>query len=155
MSQTPYNRALDLLSVRAYSVKELHRKLVQKDILPAEADAVVERLQAAGLLNDTSYSLAFARSKLLNSGASARRIRQDLMRKGVAPAIIADAIAQVMADEEVDTGAVVARLAKKKLALLGDLPPLVLKRRLYAFLARRGYDLDDIQAAIQDILPSA
>ena len=40
------------------------------------------------------------------------------------------------------------RVAKKKLAQLGDLEPLVLRRRLFAFLARRGYDVDEINAVV-------
>ena len=44
--------------------------------------------------------------------------------------------------------AVIERVAKKKLAQLGDLEPLVLRRRLFAFLARRGYDLDEIKAVV-------
>jgi SOS response regulatory protein OraA/RecX len=39
-------------------------------------------------------------------------------------------------------------VAKKKLAQLGDLEPLVLRRRLFAFLARRGYDVDEIKGVV-------
>lgn len=145
---TPYNRALDLLSARPYTARDLRRKLVQKEVAPAEADAVVERLRESGLIDDAKYAVQFARSKLLGSGASTRRVRQDLSRKGVAADIAAEAVAQVIVDEEVDTEAVIERVARKKLASMGDLEPLVLRRRLYAFLARRGYDLDEIQRVV-------
>jgi hypothetical protein len=35
---------------------------------------------------------------------------------------------------------------------LGDLEPLVLRRRLFAFLARRGYDLDEIKGVVSRVL---
>ena len=40
------------------------------------------------------------------------------------------------------------RVARKRLAQLGDLDPVVLRRRLFAFLARRGYDLDEIKSVV-------
>ena len=54
----------------------------------------------------------------------------------------------VIVDEEIDTAAVVERVARKKLAQLGDLEPLVLRRRLFGFLARRGYDVDEIKRVV-------
>lgn len=146
MAQTPYNRALDLLAARPYTAKELRRKLVQKEVPPAEAEGVVERLTEAGLLDDARYAAQYARSKLVGAGASRRRIAQDLGRKGVSREVASEAVEQVIADEDVDTAAVIERVARKKVAAMGDLEPLVLRRRLFAFLARRGYDADEIGA---------
>ena len=151
MAQTPYNRALDLLSARSYTVRELRRKLIQKEVPAAEADAVVARLLDSGLLDDVKYASAYARSKIVGSGASARRVKQELARKGVAAETATEAVEQVIVEEEVDTAAVVERVARKKLASMGDLEPLVLRRRLFAFLARKGYDLDEIQSVVRRI----
>lgn len=151
MPQTPYNRALDLLSARPYSVRALRRKLLQREVPADEVDAVVERLLGAGLLDDAGYALAYARSRMTGAGSSARRVRQELSRKGIAAEIAAPAVEQVIADEEIDTRAVIERIARKKLATLGELEPPVIRRRLYAFLARRGYDLDEIQAVLRGI----
>jgi regulatory protein len=151
VAQTPYNRALDLLSARPYTVRQLRRKLIQKEVPAAEADAVVQRLIGAGLLDDARYALAYARSKLVGQGSSVRRIGQDLARKGVSSEVARDAIAAVIVDEEVDTRAVIQRVARKKLASMGDLEPIVLRRRLFAFLARRGYELDEIREAVAAI----
>ena len=95
MALTPYNRALDLLSARRYTVRQLRRKLIQKEVPPDEADSIVERLLAAGLLDDSRYALAYARSKLIGQGASVRRIGQDLARKGVSAETSKRAIAEV------------------------------------------------------------
>lgn len=151
MAPTPYNRALDLLSARAYSAKELRRKLIQKEVPAEEADGVVERLIEAGLLDDAKYAASYARSKMLGSGASARRIKQELGRKGIRGELAGQAVEQVIADEEIDTRAVVERVARKKLTSMGDLEPLVLRRRLYGFLARKGYDVDEIQSVMQTL----
>ena len=137
-----------MLSARPYTVRQMRRKLIQKEVRADEADAVIERLLGAGLLDDERYALAYARSKLVGQGSSARRISQDLTRKGVSAEVSKQAIEQVVVDEEVDTHAVIERVARKKLASMGDLEPVVLRRRLFAFLARRGYELDEIREVV-------
>jgi len=145
---TAYNYALNLLSARPYAIRALHRKLIQKKYPAADADDAIRRLVDNGLLDDRKYAEEYARSKMVSTGASKRRVTQDLYRKGIKGDVATLAIANVIADEEIDTGAALERVARKKLAQLGDLEPLVLRRRLFAFLARRGYDLDDIKSVI-------
>jgi regulatory protein len=54
------------------------------------------------------------------------------------------AIAEVFEDEGVDESANIDRVARKKMKTLANLDALTQRRRLYAFLARRGYDVDAI-----------
>jgi regulatory protein len=143
-----YNYALNLLSARPYAVRALHRKLIQKEYSTADADDAIRRLVDAGLLDDAKYAEQYARSKILSTGASKRRLTQELFRKGIKGDVATAAIDNVVLDEEIDTAAVVERVARKKLAQLGDLDPLVLRRRLFAFLARRGYDVDEIKRVV-------
>ena len=145
---TAYNYALNLLSARPYATKALHRKLIQKEYPAADAEDAIRRLVANGFLDDEKYAEQYARSKMLSTGASKRRLTQDLYRKGVKADIANTAIANVIADEEIDTAAVIEHVARKKLAQLGDIEPLVLRRRLFGFLARRGYDVDEIKAVV-------
>ena len=149
---TAYNYALNLLSARPYSTQALRKKLIQKEYPAADADDAVRRLVDAGLLDDGKYAEQYARSKILSTGASKRRLTQDLYRKGIKGDVATAAIAQVIEDEEIDTVAVVERVARKKLAQLGDLEPLVLRRRLFAFLARRGYDVDEIKRVVSSLV---
>jgi regulatory protein len=145
---TAYNYALNLLSARPYSTQALRRKLIQKEYPAADADDAIRRLVSAGLLDDAKYAEQYARSKMLATGASKRRLTQDLYRKGIKADVAGAAIDNVIVDEEIDTTAVIERVAKKKLAQLGDLEPVVLRRRLFAFLARRGYELDEIRRVV-------
>ena len=145
---TAYNYALNLLSARPYSTSALYRKLIQKKYEAADANDAIRRLVDNGLLNDAKYAEQFARSKILSTGSSKRRLQQDLYRKGIKGDLATTAIANVLEQEEIDPAVVIERVAKKKLAQLGDLEPLVLRRRLFAFLARRGYDLDEIKSVV-------
>jgi regulatory protein len=145
---TAYNYALNLLAARPYATRALHRKLIQKKYSAADADDVIRRLVDNGLLNDERFAEQYARSKMLSTGASKRRLTQDLYRKGIKGDVATAAIANVVADEDIDAAGMIERVAQKKLAQLGDLEPLVVRRRLFAFLARRGYDLDDIKSVV-------
>ena len=143
-----YNYALNLLSARPYATRALHRKLIQKQYSAADADDAIRRLVDNGLLNDAKYAEQYARSKMLSTGTSKRRVQQDLFRKGVKSDVATEAIANVVEQEEIDPAVLIERVAQKKLAQLGALEPLALRRRLFAFLARRGYDVDEIKAVV-------
>jgi len=145
---TAYNYALNLLAARPYAARALHRKLIQKKYSAADADDVIRRLLDNGLLDDERFAEQYARSKMLSTGASKRRLTQDLYRKGIKGDVATSAIANVIDQDEIDPAVVIERVARKKLAQLGDLEPVVLRRRLFAFLARRGYDVDEIKRIV-------
>ncbi len=145
---TAYNYALNLLAACPYASRALHRKLIQKKYSAADADDVIRRLLDNGLLDDERFAEQYARSKMLSTGASKRRLTQDLYRKGIKGDVATIAIANVIDQDEIDPAVVIERVARKKLAQLGDLEPAVLRRRLFAFLARRGYDVDEIKRVV-------
>jgi regulatory protein len=153
MAITPYAYALKLLTARAYTIRDLRRKLVQKGFAAEESSETVERLISSGLLNDERYAEEFARQRLMVSGASVRRVEQLLAGKGISREVAKAAVARVAAYEEVDVLGSMERIARKKLMSMGDLEPLVLRRRVFGFLARKGYDLEDIRQIVSRILP--
>ncbi|HWH53101.1 MAG TPA: regulatory protein RecX [Gemmatimonadaceae bacterium] len=153
--RSTYERALDMLEARARGADELRRLLVRKGEPAADVDETIERLTRAGLLDDAAYARQLARSKALGAGMSRRRIQQELARRGVARDITAEAIADVFEDESVDEGKLIERAAAKKLRTLGRLDEPTRRRRLYAFLARRGFDADDIQRVMRTVLDGA
>ena len=150
-----HDRALRLLTVRARSTVELRRKLLGPGIDAARVDALLERLSRVGLLDDAAYARQVARSKALGTGASRRRVRQELARRGVPRQVTTDAIEEVFEDEGVDEREQAVAAARKRARVLASLPAEVRKRRLYAFLARRGYDPDTIRRALAAVADSA
>jgi regulatory protein len=144
-----YDRALNMLALRARSSSELARSLVRKGEEKANADWAIARLQEQRLLDDAAFARAFTRSKVVGGKQSRRRVEQELTRKGVSRSVAGEAIENVFEEEAVDQRAIVEEAARKKLRSLSGLEPAVQRRRLYAFLARRGYDLDDIRAAVE------
>ena len=147
-----YDRALNMLAFQARSARDLRRRLVQKGEDPARVDTAIERLVANGLLDDASFARQFARSRVAGQGASKRRLQQDLFKRGVGREVADEAIAEVLTDEGVDEGEVVERVARKKARSLAKLDAPTRRRRLYAFLARRGYEADAIRRAMAAVL---
>jgi len=152
--RSTYDRALDMLEARARGADELKRLLLRKGEPPADVDATLERLIASGLIDDANYARQVARSKALGAGMSRRRIQLELTRRGVAKDVSTEAIDDVFEHEGVDEAAAIERVARKKLRTLAKLDLPTQKRRLYAFLARRGYDSDDISNVLRNVIGS-
>ena len=146
-----YDRALNMLALRARSAAELRRLLIRKREPADLVDAAIERLLRAGFLDDESFARQFARSKVLGAGLSRRRVQQELARRGVSREIADAALAEVFAQEQVDEEDGLQRVARKKLKSLERLDPATQRRRLYGFLARRGYDSDDIARTLREL----
>ena len=143
-----YDQALNLLGFRARSVAELRRKLIEKGAPAAEIEAVLRRLLDQKLLDDADFARQFARSKATGVGASRFRILQELRRKGVAADVAERALEELEEAEGIDPGASIHRVATRKWKMLAKLDERTRRRRLYAFLARRGFAPDEISRAI-------
>ena len=150
--RSTYERALGMLEARARGVVELRRLLLRKGEPEADVDEAIERLQRTGLLNDPNYARQFARSKALGAGHSRRRLQQELTKRGVAREVSDTAIEAVFDEEGVDEAASIERVARKKLRMLTKIDDATKRRRLYAFLARRGYDHDDVTRVMRIVL---
>ena len=61
-------------------------------------------------------------------------------------------MAEVFDEERIDEAGTLERVARKKLKSLARFDSTVQRRRLYAFLARRGYDSDDIARTIRSVM---
>ncbi len=147
-----YDRATTMLAARGRSAAELRRLLVRKGEPPDHVDQAIERLSEAGFLDDARFARQFARAKAVGAGLPRRRVQQELGRLGVAREVAEDAVADVFAEEEIDDAASIERVAEKKFRTLSRLDAGVQRRRLYGFLARRGFDGDAIQQVVRRLV---
>ncbi|HKW09686.1 MAG TPA: regulatory protein RecX, partial [Gemmatimonadaceae bacterium] len=132
-----YDRALNMIALRARASAELRRLLVRKGE-PAEfVDIAIDRLVRAGFLDDASFARQFTRSKAVGAGLSRRRVQQELARRGIARDVADTSIDQVFDEEKIDEQNTLEHVARKKMKSLARLDVAVQRRRLYSFLARR------------------
>ena len=146
-----YDRALNLLAFRARSSRELSRRLKQKGASAECIEQVITKLRDAGLVDDADFARQVARSKV-SGGASKRRVQQELFKRGVERDVADEAVSEVLADQNVDMIAVAERVARKRLPSLARADPQSRRRRLYAFLARRGHDSETIRTVMDRVL---
>lgn len=146
-----YDLALKLLAFRARSVAELRRQLLRKGRETDEVEDAIHRLRDQRLLDDAAFALAFVRSRLLGPGSSRVRIIQELARKGVSRDDAERAIAELQQTEGVDPLTSIHRIAEKKWRALASLDEFTRRRRLYGFLARRGFNPDEIRSALAQL----
>jgi regulatory protein len=98
----------------------------------------LDRLDAAGLLNDESVAQAEAASRLRRGEAPAR-IQQRLRRKGVAAPLVHEAVVSAMHDDAFDEDAACRAAAEKRARTLDTTDPVAARRKLQGFLLRRGF----------------
>jgi regulatory protein len=150
-----YERALRLLEFRARSVAELRRSLVRKGEPVADVEAAIRRLLAQRLLDDAEFARQFARAKVTGAGASRYRVVQELARRGIPRALAESAVDALRDEEGLDAAATIRQVADRKWRTLVRLDPVTGRRRLYAFLARRGYNPEEIRNAMRALLARA
>jgi len=146
-----YDRALNLLAFRARSARELQRRLTMKGESRERAERVIAKLREVGLINDADFARQVARSKV-STGSSKRRLQQELFKRGVARDVADQAVDEVLEDEAIDQVAVAERVARKRLPSLASADAATQRRRLYAFLARRGHDSETIRTVMDRVL---
>ncbi len=66
-----FDRALAMLAVRAYAVRELRMALIRKKESEALVEAAVARLVALGALNDEVFARQFVRTRIAREGVEA------------------------------------------------------------------------------------
>lgn len=147
-----FDRAAAALGRRARSAHELERWLLQRGFDRADVTDAVQRLTEIGAIDDSQFARAFARSRALGKGMSRRRLAQELARRGVDRPMADAAIAEVLEEESVDERALLEQAARKKLAVLQGQDADTVKRRLYGYLARRGYAASDISAVLRALM---
>jgi len=157
-----YDKALATLGARARSSADLRRYLKTKDFTDEQIAPTIEKLSALGLLDDLEYARTFARSRMNPSrGLGPRRVAADLARKGVSRQIAEQVLGELAEERAVRDEELVAQgeaplsaveeAAAKKLRSLGGLEPEVRKRRLFGFLARRGFSGSEISAVLRKL----
>lgn len=142
-----YRKALDILSRRPHSEKELFRKLKFTPVFGHHADDVIKKLKRLKFIDDTAFASAMIHTSLLSGAKGRLLMKKKLLQKGV-PRSIAE---KVMDSElsEYDERQAAIDLARKKLVSLEKLPPDKAKQRLAMFLSGRGFDWDTIREAIE------
>lgn len=128
---------LACLSHRPFASADLARRLRRRGHAPLAVSGAIDGLRTMGLLDDAEFAEAYVRSKS-ERGRGPARLRHDLGAMGVAREVIDAALAARWPGGEVDEAMPLA-LARRRAAQLGALDHGTKRRRIVAYLARRGF----------------
>jgi regulatory protein len=131
-----YRTALRSIERRAFARADLGRRLRRKGHAPEAIEAALERMAEHGLLDDAAFAANYVETRSARGRGPLRLIR-DLMAMGVERSLIDRTVAAHEADSEGSD--VPLTLATKRAGQLRDLSRPVKRRRVLAYLARRGF----------------
>ncbi|MBQ9842165.1 MAG: regulatory protein RecX [Clostridia bacterium] len=147
LESSQYNRAreraLYLLGLRDYGCRELQQKLLT-EATPEIAAAVVERLRQVGLLDDSRFAARLARHLGEYKQYPRRRIRQELLRRGVDAATVEAALESLEGEDFQQALALIEKKYYNKINNPED------RQRTIAALARRGFTYAAIRRALEE-----
>ncbi|MDV6297778.1 regulatory protein RecX [Dietzia maris] len=135
------NAALRLLRYRPRSEHELRERLLDKEYAAEAVDEALGRVRAWGLVDDADFAEEWVRGRRRRRGRSRGALERELRDKGVAEAHIARAVGEIDESDDRRQAAdlVRGRLDRRPRAALSGPDVQGERRRLIAFLARRGY----------------
>lgn len=146
------DKALDLLAVRGRSSRDLRIRLRRAGATDPAITWSLERLASQGLVDDAVYARQVARSRVLGGGVSRRKVVTELRRRGIAAEMAEEAIESTLAEVDLDEHGAALEAARKRVRALQSLDPATRRQRLYAFLARRGYESDVVRRVMREVL---
>ena len=133
-------KALELVSQRQMSARELNRKLRDKGADEETADYCVQWILERGLIDEERYVAAIVRHYAAK-GYGEGRMRQELTRRGVPRELWDDALGQMPEDT--------SKLDRLVASKLRDPEDRDAVRKLSASLYRRGYSGEEIREALE------
>jgi regulatory protein len=150
-AEAAFRTLLRALERRSFARADLGRRLIRKGHPRIAVEAAIERAFGLGLLDDAAFALTYVQTRAAR-GRGPSRLTRDLLAMGVERSVIDRALAAEW-PEGSDRSRVPLALAAKRAAQLGDLPRPVKRRRVLAYLARRGFsgrDITDMVARVVD-----
>ena len=140
----PWQVALKHIAVRARTTHEVRQTLTRRGYAPRDVAVVIARLTAARYLDDADFARTWVSTRAHRGMAAPARLARELRTKGIGAGEIEAALQALQ--EEWDPVAAADEVARRKLSALKGLPAPVVRRRLAAFLDRRGFGPDIILA---------
>lgn len=139
------------LARHGMSSKEMRDYLVAREFEDTVVDQEIGRLEGVGLLDDDSLAETVVRTLRDRKGLGRAALTAELRRRHVG----GDAIEEAMGGLDDDELERATSIALKRAPQLRSLDPVTAKRRLGAFLMRKGYSGSVISTAVQRALAPA
>lgn len=148
-NEVAYQRALRLISHRMRTRREIQQKLVEKGFEDTQAESVIARLAEAGLVEDREFARMWVENRNQSHPRSQRLMKLELMQKGVSVEEIESALVDSADDADLATQAAMQQIRK-----YSGLEWSEFRKKLSAFLMRRGFSYGTIAPVVQSVWES-
>ncbi len=148
--EAAFRTVLRALEVRSYARADLGRRLRRKGHAAASVEAALARAVELGLLDDGAFARTYVETRAAR-GRGPSRLTRDLLTMGVERSLI-DRVVAAQWPEGSDRSAVPLALARKRVSQLGSLPRQTKRRRLVAYLARRGFTGREVTEIVDQVV---
>jgi len=138
--------AFDLLARKSWSARELTSRLRRRGAPDEIARAVVAELCSRGYVDDASFARFWAESRARARHVGSRRLRQELLQKGIPRDMAAAAIAAAF--EEAPEALRCLEAGRRRLPALQRAGSARAAPRLRDYLVRRGYPLAEVMRTV-------
>ncbi len=136
-----YQRTLEWVLVRPRSIREtsdyLYKKIFEKKLDKNYIDRIIEKLEDKKYLDDYKFAEYYVENRFLKKGISLKRLKMELMKKGVSKDVIEEVLAGSSRDEKEEILKVISKKRKK----YDD-------EKLTVYLCRQGFPYDLVRELV-------
>jgi len=143
--EVAYQRALNFISYRPRSEKEVRQNLQKHDTPEETITEVIARLHKTGLVNDLQFAQAWVENRSTFRPRGRRALAVELRQKGITN----EAIDEALCDLDEDNLAYQAALKQSR--RYAGLEWQTFRQKLSAFLARRGFSYEVAKSVIEQV----
>lgn len=145
--ESALSKSLHFLGYRARSSNEVVKFLHKKGFDDLTIAHVCNRLRELGYVDDEVFAESYVGNRQESTRkASKAKMRNDLMRKGVAKETVERAMERLPGDYETEAA---RELAERLAAKLGGVEPAVRNKKIVGHLMRRGFSYESAQSALR------
>ncbi len=140
--------ALNLLTYRQRSEKEIYDSLKRKGYIDEHIENVISSCKDKNYINDKNFAKSFINDKINLNKHGPERIKHELRLKGVSKEIINE----VLDYDRNDQYRLAKEIADKKMYSYRNDDKNAVYRKMSGFLQRRGFSYDIISKVVREIL---
>lgn len=140
-----YHYAINFLSYRMRTKKEMNDYLTKKELGEEDIRIVIQRLTKEDYLNNLEFAKAFVRSRINLTLKGPGAIKKELFEKGVSEADINESLELFSMDQQLEK---VMTFIEKKSTRNGRTSRKEQDRKVYSLLLSKGFSQDIIQQAL-------
>ena len=142
--ESAYQHALNFISYRPRSSKEVLDKLAHQSYERTLANQIVDLLKEQHLLNDVEFARMYVRDRLKGKPMGRSLLRKRLMAKGISFQLSDRVLTEYVTeeDEEAAAKALLTRKLKASATRFSKLDALTRQKRLMDYLVQRGFSFE-------------